>query len=72
MDILEVIKAKIADSDCDGLCNIDAECGCGVDELAPCEDGPHRDCVLAKSRTLGDDEYIGDVGPGDLCYFAKT
>lgn len=54
----------------DGLCHRETECGCGLDDFAPCGDGPYHDCETAKARKLKDDEYIGDGGPGDAAYFA--
>jgi len=44
-------------------------CGCGLDDIAPCGDGPYPQCKPAKARTLGEGEYIGDCGPGETAYF---
>ncbi len=69
MEVIEIIKDAIKNHPvADGLCN--DECGCGIDDLAPCEFGPHKDCYLAKSRILGDGEFIDDCGPGDLWFGA--
>ena len=41
------MREAIADSGADGICNLWAGCGCGLDDLMPCyQIGP--DCVLAK------------------------
>lgn len=32
----------------DGLCNPGNECGCGIDDLAPCGCGSALDCMAAK------------------------
>jgi hypothetical protein len=32
----------------DGLCNSDGECGCGIDDLAPCDCINLSECVAAK------------------------
>jgi len=66
MDVKEIVKTWLKDNDFDGLCNED--CGCGIDDFAPCGDGPYPDCEAAISRVLGDDEYVGDCGPGDIWF----
>lgn len=43
--------------------------GCGLDDFAPCGDGPYPHCKAAISRTLVEGEFIGDGGPGDKAYF---
>lgn len=53
----------------DGLCEPETECGCGLDDFAPCGDGPYPHCKAAISRTLVEGEFIGDGGPGDKAYF---
>ena len=67
MTVLEIVKDAIGKHpEANGLCNYD--CGCGLDDFAPCPDGPLLDCLLAKSRRLGKDETIGNCGPGDIYY----
>ena len=71
MEVIEIIKDAIKNHPvADGLCSALEECGCGLDDLAPCELGPHRRCSLAKSRILGEFEYKDDCGPGDLWFGA--
>jgi hypothetical protein len=66
MDVKTIVEDAIREGGAAGLCNDD--CGCGMDDFAPCGDGPYPDCVLAQVRSLGDDERIGDAGPGDWIY----
>ena len=56
-----------------GFAGLAAEdCGCGLGDLAPCGDGPHPDCDAAQVRVLGPDEYVGECGPGDTCFFRAS
>ena len=48
--VIEKIKTTPG---CDGLCNGACQCGCGIDDFAPCEDGPYCDCELAKRNDDG-------------------
>ena len=66
MDVKQIVTEYIKAHDLDGLCN--DVCGCGLDDLAPCGDGPFPDCCTAKSRVLGPDEYKDDCGPGDVWF----
>jgi len=34
--IRQILKERLAAMGCDGLCYSDMECGCGLDDLAPC------------------------------------
>lgn len=36
MEIQDIVSKYLKDNDFDGLYNSDNECGCGLDELAPC------------------------------------
>jgi hypothetical protein len=65
MTLIDIIKAAITDAGGDGLVNGFAECGCSIDDLAPCEGPDITSCQIANARTLGPDEYEGDCGPGD-------
>jgi hypothetical protein len=47
MDVKEIIKSWLKQNKYDGLCNGMIECGCGVDDLAPCDNGPCGDCEPA-------------------------
>lgn len=70
MTVKEIVKAYLKDHDIEGLCA--PECGCGVDDLAPCGDGPYYDCHTAKSFVLTEDDmdkysYL-DAEVGDTIY----
>lgn len=46
MNVLEIVQAKLRDLGADGLTDED-ECGCSVEDLAPCGAIGHH-CVAAK------------------------
>lgn len=69
MDCIQIIVRWLREHDFDGLCEPETECGCGLDDFAPCGAGPYPYCKPAKKRRLRDGEYIGDSGPGDVAYF---
>lgn len=69
MNCKQIIVTWLKQNGADGLCEPETECGCGLDDLAPCGDGPHPKCKAALKRRLMDGEYIGDGGPGDMAYF---
>ena len=71
MDCREIIIKWLHDNGHDGLCEPDTECGCGLDDFAPCGDGPYPKCKAAKARTLLEHEYVGDCGPGEIAYFVS-
>ena len=48
----------------DGLCYPEVQCGCSVDDFAPCEDGPTPGCIPAEVRP-------GDEWDPALFYPAK-
>lgn len=52
----------------DGLVNLDIECGCGIEDLAPCGCPKFDECQPAKRRVLKEGEYIGNYSPGDLFF----
>jgi len=56
----------------DGLVNTNAECGCGIEDLAPCGCPNFDECQPAKRRVLEKDEYIGDSCPGDIFFEPYT
>jgi hypothetical protein len=47
--VRDVIKSKLRKLGCDGLANPDAECGCGIDDLIPCQ-SDCSGCLPAKSK----------------------
>ncbi len=57
MNVLDMARQTIVNNGADGLCVDD--CGCGVDDLAPCGHIGH-DCELARGRTdkNGDTVYV--------------
>lgn len=62
MNAIEMIRAQLEILGADGLCNSDAECGCGKDDLMLCADGLSRDCVAARKAKMpeGGDPRFGD------------
>lgn len=46
IEVIDAVKMAIIDGGFDGLCNLDNECGCSVDDLAPCGE-MNQHCVLA-------------------------
>ena len=70
METKTIIKIYLEEKGYDGLCHRETECGCGLDDFAPCGDGPYPDCETANARPLGEGEYIADCGTGDIAYFA--
>ena len=38
MTVREIIKKYLEDNGFDGLCNINVECGCRLDDLCPCQE----------------------------------
>lgn len=68
MDVLSIVRKYLEENGFAGLAN--DTCGCSKDDLAPCGDGMALNCRPAVARVLGADEWVGDCGPGDTCYFA--
>ena len=67
MKAIDIIKLWLQENGFDGLCSED--CGCGIDDFAPCSDGPFPDCESAKLKRVKKGTYIaGDYRPGDLVY----
>lgn len=65
MDCKTIIFDWLRDHNLDGLCEPAIECGCGLDDFAPCGDGASPACQPAMKRVLGDDECLE---PGDTVY----
>lgn len=51
--IREILKAQIASLGGDGLCYPGVECGCGIDDFAPCGCIDVDGCKVAKRREDG-------------------
>ena len=47
MTVGEIVKQWLEEHGCDGLCDPDAECGCGIEDLNPCG-GLYDDCIPAR------------------------
>lgn len=45
--VKEIVAEWLRANHYDGLCNPEAECGCGLDDLMPCDWVSERDCVGA-------------------------
>ena len=74
MNVHEMVKLYIRQQGMDGLCN--GVCGCGLDDFAPCGDGPYSDCEMARKVTklnsgdlqhpiTGEVIHCPDADPGD-------
>jgi hypothetical protein len=44
----DIIRTALVEIGADGLCNPDEECGCGIEDLAPCDCINLAVCVPAK------------------------
>ena len=44
MEVCEIVEEYLRKNKCDGLWNPETECGCEVDDLAPCGEG-YFNCV---------------------------
>lgn len=68
MNCRDIIKTWLQGNDHDGLCQPYADCGCGLDDFAPCGDGPFPHCQPAKARPWRVSDGL-DVGePGSIVY----
>ena len=56
-----LIQAHLRQIGADGLCNPDDECGCGADDLCPCDRSP-LDCVPARAVIATEDGDSYDQG----------
>lgn len=46
-NVREIVAQWLRANHYDGLCNANGECGCGLDELMPCQCINERNCVCA-------------------------
>lgn len=53
-NVREMTAQWLRSNNYDGLCNPDGECGCGLDDLMPCQCVNERDCVCAYETTVPD------------------
>jgi hypothetical protein len=61
MDVKTIVREYLIKHGHDGLCNED--CGCGLDDFAPCGEGPYPDCHAARRLVMpesldGDSVFI--------------
>ena len=77
MDVRTIVKLHVQRHGMDGLCNED--CGCGLDDFAPCGDGPYPDCEVARKLVKPENGdlvhpitneviHCPDADPGDDIY----
>ena len=62
LDVEHIIIKYLSEVNANGLCHSDWECGCGIDNLFPCEN-PSGDCVPAVQRICDDkeSEWYGEM-----------
>lgn len=53
-----IIKEYLRQHNYDGLAG--DECGCSIDDLAPCSDGPYKDCQPARLSGCGGCKKVRD------------
>ena len=67
MNVNEIIKKYLRENGYDGLCN--EKCGCGIDNLMPCDTFACQSCVPAsKHIATEEDAEKYDCGIGDTIY----
>jgi hypothetical protein len=57
MNVIGIVIKYLKENDFDGLLCEDADCGCGLDDLAPCGEYDARDCKPAIEVVPPDVEY---------------
>lgn len=50
-DVREIVTAWLKTNGYDGLCNVDFECGCRIEDLMPCDEPDPVNCVAACLQT---------------------
>lgn len=61
MNVKDIILANLQQVGADGLCNPEESCGCGIDDLQPC-DGFQKGCRPAQQRVATEPGEYHDVG----------
>ncbi|WP_417003698.1 hypothetical protein [Adlercreutzia sp.] len=57
-NVREIVAQWLRENHYDGLCNAEGECGCGLDDLMPCQCINERECVCAYEIPVPDgNEY---------------
>ncbi len=51
MNLKAIIEKFLRENEYDGLCNCELECGCGLDDLMPCDEPGMQDCEPARRVT---------------------
>jgi len=64
MNAREMVKLFVQRQGMDGLCN--DECGCGLDDFAPCGDGPYPNCEMARKLIVPKDGPLYHPITGEL------
>ena len=71
MNVHDMTRTWLIANHFDGLANAEWECGCGLDDFAPCGEGPFPECQSARAHHLQCGEYHNDLGSGDIWYIAS-
>lgn len=50
INVIEMIRKELVDMGAEGLVNDDYECGCDLDDLAPCGNIHETKCVAARKK----------------------
>lgn len=57
MNAREMLQKSLREMGGDGLCNCDESCGCGIEELSPCDCVNLSECVAAKWTIPKEDDF---------------
>ena len=60
MNILDMVRRQLVALGADGLANPGQDCGCGLDDLAPCGNPHETECVSARKVERGGDGCTGE------------
>jgi hypothetical protein len=64
MNVREILQKVLSEQGADGICNPSEECGCGIDDLAPCDSIDLEECQAAKwTQPAKDDADYDDEFP---------